>query len=133
MVRTKADRVPTKAVGSKAPGKKVGAATFSGNNSNGRKNAGKSYGGGNPYHPRETPDWQKPITSFLNVTTKATTINASPMKEKNEDQVSNSNSEDLNAEESTTEEEKTTTTNASPMKEIIDLNADESTTEEEID
>lgn len=28
--------------------------------------SGKSYSGGNPYHPRETPEWQKPITCFLN-------------------------------------------------------------------
>lgn len=27
---------------------------------------GKSYSGGNPYHPRETPEWQKPITNFMN-------------------------------------------------------------------
>lgn len=28
--------------------------------------AGKSYSGGNPYHPRDTPQWQKPITCFIN-------------------------------------------------------------------
>lgn len=26
----------------------------------------KKYSGGNPYCPRETPAWQKPITSFFN-------------------------------------------------------------------
>lgn len=28
--------------------------------------SGKNYSGGNPVHPRETPEWQKPITCFLN-------------------------------------------------------------------
>ncbi|KAG6795243.1 PCNA-associated factor isoform X1 [Apis mellifera caucasica] len=61
MVRTKADRVPTKAVGSKAPHKSVKSTSVK--KTNGK---GKSYSGGNPYHPRETPEWQKPITCFLN-------------------------------------------------------------------
>ncbi|CAL1679762.1 unnamed protein product [Lasius platythorax] len=109
MVRTKADRVPAKAVGSKAPGK-VRADT-PGRKSNGKKSAGKSYGGGNPYHPRDTPEWQKPITSFMNTSSssKTTASNASPTKEKIEDQASNSNLEESNlnpnAEESTTEED----------------------------
>ncbi|KAL6423781.1 hypothetical protein ACFW04_010331 [Cataglyphis niger] len=103
MVRTKADRVPGKAVGSKAPGKV--SAGSAGKKNNGRKSAGKSYGGGNPYHPRETPEWQKPITSFMNISSKTTTSNASPIKEKIKNQASKSNGEDPNAEESITEED----------------------------
>ncbi|KAK2587863.1 hypothetical protein KPH14_003960 [Odynerus spinipes] len=66
MVRTKADRVPAKAVGAKAPHKVA--------NSGGSKkplggSRGRNYSGGNPYHPRETPEWQKPITNFLNQST----------------------------------------------------------------
>lgn len=61
MVRTKADRVPAKAVGSKAPRK---ISTPSKKSATAGK--AKSYSGGNPYHPRETPAWQKPITCFLN-------------------------------------------------------------------
>ncbi|XP_029155593.1 PCNA-associated factor-like [Nylanderia fulva] len=111
MVRTKADRVPTKAVGGKAPGK-IRAANPG--KSNGKKSAGKSSGGGNPYHPRETPEWQKPITSFINVATSSTTTTdnkskdsqesgIAKAKEKIENQVSNF--EDPNAEEDSTEEE----------------------------
>ncbi|XP_076301198.1 PCNA-associated factor isoform X2 [Lasioglossum baleicum] len=63
MVRTKADRVPGKAVGGKAPAKSVKSTPV-------KKvvgtSKGKNYSGGNPYHPRETPEWQKPITCFLN-------------------------------------------------------------------
>ncbi|XP_033320973.1 PCNA-associated factor [Megalopta genalis] len=63
MVRTKADRVPGKAVGGKAPAKAMKSTPV-------KKVAGtskgKNYSGGNPYHPRETPVWQKPITCFLN-------------------------------------------------------------------
>ncbi|XP_017753848.1 PREDICTED: PCNA-associated factor-like [Eufriesea mexicana] len=62
MVRTKADRVPTKAVGSKAPHKSVKNTPVKETS----KTKGKSYSGGNPYHPRQTPEWQKPITCFLN-------------------------------------------------------------------
>ncbi|XP_076241404.1 uncharacterized protein LOC143183642 [Calliopsis andreniformis] len=64
MVRTKADRVPVKAVGAKAPSKNVGKSTPVKKSAG--SNKGKSYSGGNPYHPRETPEWQKPITCFLN-------------------------------------------------------------------
>ncbi|XP_066582028.1 PCNA-associated factor-like [Prorops nasuta] len=67
MVRTKADRVAVKAVGSKAP-RKIAATTPS-KRSGGSK--GKNYSGGNPYHPRDTPEWQKPITNFLNQTPNA--------------------------------------------------------------
>ncbi|CAL7937786.1 unnamed protein product [Xylocopa violacea] len=63
MVRTKADRVPTKVVGGKAPHKSVKSTPVKKTSSG---NKGKNYSGGNPYHPRETPEWQKPITSFLN-------------------------------------------------------------------
>lgn len=74
------------AVGSKAPGKSVGKSpavkktTGSGKGKfrifinfftlliriNASIISGKNYSGGNPYHPRETPEWQKPITCFLN-------------------------------------------------------------------
>ncbi|XP_043600053.1 PCNA-associated factor-like [Bombus pyrosoma] len=63
MVRTKADRVPTRAVGSKAPHKTTKSTPVKKSSSSSK---GKSYSGGNPYHPRETPEWQKPITCFLN-------------------------------------------------------------------
>ncbi|XP_047360519.1 PCNA-associated factor-like [Vespa velutina] len=63
MVRTKADRVPTKAVGAKAPHKVASTTGAKKTSGNGK---GKSYSGGNPYHPRETPEWQKPITNFMN-------------------------------------------------------------------
>ncbi|XP_033190834.1 PCNA-associated factor isoform X2 [Bombus vancouverensis nearcticus] len=63
MVRTKADRVPTRAVGSKAPHKTTKSTPVK---KSGSSSKGKSYSGGNPYHPRETPEWQKPITCFLN-------------------------------------------------------------------
>lgn len=44
----------------------------------------KSYAGGNPYHPRETPGWQKPITSFMNTssTTKIADNDASTTSSK---------------------------------------------------
>ncbi|XP_076173665.1 PCNA-associated factor [Ptiloglossa arizonensis] len=61
MVRTKADRL--KAVGGKAPSKSVKSTpTKKGKG----VSKGKNYSGGNPVHPRETPEWQKPITCFLN-------------------------------------------------------------------
>ncbi|GAB1869199.1 PCNA-associated factor [Camponotus japonicus] len=106
MVRTKADRVPSKAVASKAPRKASTGTPVRKNN--GRKNVGKSHGGGNPYHPRDTPEWQKPITSFMNTSSKTTTSNASPGKEKIENQASSSNCEDLNIEESIAEEDSET-------------------------
>lgn len=52
------------AVGSKAPGKSVGKSPAVKKTTGSGK--GKNYSGGNPYHPRETPEWQKPITCFLN-------------------------------------------------------------------
>ncbi|XP_043276029.1 pre-mRNA-splicing factor CWC22 homolog [Venturia canescens] len=59
MVRTKAGSVSNKAIGAKAPQKVAITAILSGN-------APKSkHTGGNPYHPRETPGWQKPITFFM--------------------------------------------------------------------
>ncbi|XP_076395063.1 uncharacterized protein LOC105663333 isoform X1 [Megachile rotundata] len=63
MVRTKADRVPTKAVGSKAPAKSVKSTPTK---KVAGSSKGKSHSGGNPYHPRATPEWQKPITCFIN-------------------------------------------------------------------
>ncbi|KAG7200533.1 hypothetical protein KM043_001096 [Ampulex compressa] len=62
MVRTKAERVQTKVVGSKAP-HKVGRSTPTRKVAPAIKGEGNS--GGNSYHPRETPNWQKPITRFL--------------------------------------------------------------------
>ncbi|KZC10542.1 hypothetical protein WN55_01979 [Dufourea novaeangliae] len=64
MVRTKADRVPGKVVGAKAPSKSVKSTPTK--KSVIVSSKGKNYSGGNPYHPRETPNWQKPITCFLN-------------------------------------------------------------------
>ncbi|XP_015184900.1 PREDICTED: PCNA-associated factor-like [Polistes dominula] len=63
MVRTKADRLPGKAVGAKAPHK---VSSTTGTAKKRRNNKASSYSGGNPYHPRQTPDWQKPITNFMN-------------------------------------------------------------------
>lgn len=42
--------------------------------------AGKSRG--NLYHPRETPKWQKPITSFMNTDSKTTTSNVLSVEER---------------------------------------------------
>ena len=66
MVRTKADRVPTKAVGGKAPAKALKTAGTATPKKVIKSGKGKSYAGGNPYHPRDTPEWQKPITCFIN-------------------------------------------------------------------
>ncbi|XP_014614009.1 PREDICTED: PCNA-associated factor-like [Polistes canadensis] len=63
MVRTKADRLPAKAVGAKAPHKL--SSTTDGVKKTGN-NKVRGYTGGNPYHPRQTPNWQKPITNFMN-------------------------------------------------------------------
>ncbi|KFM66535.1 PCNA-associated factor, partial [Stegodyphus mimosarum] len=62
MVRTKADAY-TKAA-SKAPRKQH---ILRGGNSPAASKNGKvnKYAGGNPYCPRPTPSWQKPITSFF--------------------------------------------------------------------
>ncbi|XP_076759235.1 PCNA-associated factor [Xylocopa sonorina] len=81
MVRTKADRVPAKAVGSKAPHKAVKSTPVKKTSSGAR---GKSYSGGNPYHPRETPEWQKPITSFLNQNSMNTAADSSETQENND-------------------------------------------------
>ncbi|KAI4498397.1 hypothetical protein M0802_006576 [Mischocyttarus mexicanus] len=64
MARTKADRLPAKAVGAKAPHKVSSTKTVGAKKTG--NNKGKNYSGGNPYHPRKTPDWQKPITNFMN-------------------------------------------------------------------
>ncbi|KOC62115.1 PCNA-associated factor [Habropoda laboriosa] len=77
MVRTKADRVPVKAVGSKAPRKLAKTATPVKKTSSSK---GKS-SGGNAYHPRETPEWQKPITCFLNQNSLTESTNSSEMQE----------------------------------------------------
>ncbi|XP_012276233.1 PCNA-associated factor [Orussus abietinus] len=62
MVRTKATSLTVRTSGGKAPRKFTAAAPMS--VSNGAQS--KTYSGGNPYHPRETPNWQKPITTFFN-------------------------------------------------------------------
>lgn len=63
MVRTKADSTGVKASGAKAPRKvTVSTPTRSYDSSDSK---GKPSGGGNAYHPRETPEWQKPITTFF--------------------------------------------------------------------
>ncbi|KAK3912412.1 PCNA-associated factor [Frankliniella fusca] len=61
MVRTKADSTAT---GAKAPRKAL-SSTPSRSVSTDSDGKSKTYGGGNSYHPRETPDWQKPITTFF--------------------------------------------------------------------
>ena len=63
MVRTKADTTGVKVSGAKAPRKALSTPTRSASDSNDNKN--KGYQGGNSYHPRETPGWQKPITTFF--------------------------------------------------------------------
>ncbi|XP_076650947.1 PCNA-associated factor [Halictus rubicundus] len=86
MVRTKADRVPSKVVGGKAPAKSVKSTPV-------KKvvgtSKGKNYSGGNPYHPRETPEWQKPITCFLNQNSSTEYVDTSASQEiggQNEDE-----------------------------------------------
>ncbi|XP_032678284.1 PCNA-associated factor-like [Odontomachus brunneus] len=65
MVRTKADRVPRKAIGGKVTAKKSAPVKINTpKKSTGSKGA-KKQSGGNPYHPRETPKWQKSITCFI--------------------------------------------------------------------
>lgn len=64
MVRTKADTTGVKASGAKAPRKALSSTpTRSVSSESDGKN--KTHGGGNSYHPRETPGWQKPITTFF--------------------------------------------------------------------
>jgi len=63
MVRTKADTTAVKVSGAKAPRKTVSTPTRSVSDSSDGKS--KASGGGNAYHPRETPGWQKPITTFF--------------------------------------------------------------------
>ncbi|KAL2738475.1 PCNA-associated factor-like [Vespula maculifrons] len=88
MVRTKADRIPTKAMGAKAPHK---IASTTGAKKSG--NRGKSYSGGNPYHPRETPEWQKPITNFMNQNvTKENDVSSSSKNTENEENNTNDTS-----------------------------------------
>ncbi|XP_014472246.1 PREDICTED: PCNA-associated factor-like [Dinoponera quadriceps] len=82
MVRTKADRVPRRAVGEKSIAKKNVAVRVNIPQKTNSSKAGKKYSGGNPYHPRETPKWQKSITCFLNISETASTASeASSLKE----------------------------------------------------
>ncbi|KAJ1528311.1 hypothetical protein ONE63_006733 [Megalurothrips usitatus] len=64
MVRTKAD-AGVKVSGAKAD-RKTFPTTPSRSGGEGGDSKNKQYGGGNSYHPRETPGWQKPITTFFN-------------------------------------------------------------------
>ncbi|XP_034238602.1 PCNA-associated factor-like [Thrips palmi] len=64
MVRTKADTTGVKASGAKAPRKAVVSTPTRSSDSSG-DSKGKPTVGGNSYHPRETPEWQKPITTFF--------------------------------------------------------------------
>lgn len=65
MVRTKADSAGVKVLGAKAPRKALTATPTrsSYSDSDSKNKPGSS--GGNSYHPRETPEWQKPITNFF--------------------------------------------------------------------
>ncbi|XP_046483589.1 PCNA-associated factor [Neodiprion pinetum] len=67
MVRTRADAGVTRAAGAKAPRKNLGgvSARMVIANAFADKGKGKDHSSGNSYCPRETPDWQKPITSFF--------------------------------------------------------------------
>ncbi|XP_046744829.1 PCNA-associated factor-like [Diprion similis] len=67
MVRTRADAGATRAAGAKAPRKNLGgvSARMVIANAFADKGKGKDHSSGNSYCPRETPDWQKPITSFF--------------------------------------------------------------------
>ncbi|CAK9808308.1 hypothetical protein ANTQUA_LOCUS5552 [Anthophora quadrimaculata] len=85
MVRTRGDRVPVKAVGSKAPSKVAKTAAPVKKSSS----KGKSYSGGNTYHPRETPEWQKPITCFLNQNSVKDFTNSSEIPEDTDEGTSN--------------------------------------------
>ncbi|KAL2714690.1 PCNA-associated factor-like [Vespula squamosa] len=83
MVRTKADRIPTKAIGAKAP-HKIASSKKAGSSK------AKSYSGGNPYHPRDTPEWQKPITNFMNQNvTKKPDVSAPSKNNENEENDTN--------------------------------------------
>ncbi|XP_012262556.2 uncharacterized protein LOC105689820 [Athalia rosae] len=64
-VRSRAAEGGTR-VGAKAPRKTgiVGPSMATKPNS---QKKGRDNGGGNSYFPRETPSWQKPITSFFNL------------------------------------------------------------------
>ncbi|GLV40344.1 hypothetical protein CBL_04145 [Carabus blaptoides fortunei] len=63
MVRTKTSGVSgVKSLGAKAPRK---LSLSSSNSRNKNKRDSNSQGGGNSIHPRETPQWQQPITSFF--------------------------------------------------------------------
>lgn len=64
MVRTKAGSSSVRVAGAKAPRKvaHVSISSTSTNSANGSSDSGK---GGNPYFPRETPEWQKEITTFF--------------------------------------------------------------------
>ncbi|EFN80452.1 PCNA-associated factor [Harpegnathos saltator] len=86
MVRTRADRVPRRAVGEKSSAKKNVAVKINTPKKNGRGR--KKYTSGNPYHPRETPQWQKSITCFMNspgTTAEATADEASSKEDNNPD------------------------------------------------
>ncbi|XP_046686997.1 PCNA-associated factor-like [Homalodisca vitripennis] len=61
MVRTK-DSASVKVVGAKAP-RKISTPTSTAASSG--SDSKKKHSGGNPYCPRETPAWQKPITQFF--------------------------------------------------------------------
>jgi len=63
MVRTKADSSCVKAVGAKALRKMTSSSAVASNGDKGKQGAG-----GNPYFSRETPSWQKEITSFFKPT-----------------------------------------------------------------
>ena len=96
MVRTKADRVPTKAVGSKAPAKAVKTASPATPKKGVKSGKGKSYSGGNPYHQRDTPEWQKPITCFINQNSSKNTGDSSEAQD-NQEQNIKEQSEDESA------------------------------------
>uniref|UniRef100_A0A1B6KGJ9 PCNA-associated factor n=1 Tax=Graphocephala atropunctata TaxID=36148 RepID=A0A1B6KGJ9_9HEMI len=72
MVRTK-DTASVKVVGAKAPRKVTPSAATSSVGSSSSGDSKKKCSGGNPYFPRETPAWQKPITQFFGTSDKPCT------------------------------------------------------------
>ncbi|GIY03481.1 hypothetical protein CDAR_622631 [Caerostris darwini] len=62
MARTKADAA--KKAGGKAP-RKIHVLRNETGSAKGGKGKSDRYSGGNPYCPRPTPEWQKPITGFF--------------------------------------------------------------------
>ncbi|XP_074651287.1 PCNA-associated factor-like [Tubulanus polymorphus] len=117
MVRTRGDNSARKAVAAKAPRKALSTPSAScyGESSSPGGKAGK-YAGGNPYCPRPTPEWQKPIDMFFQKSDKE---NTKPNEKTTSDAgatSSKSNSDESSGGSSTTADAAPTSSSASPSK-----------------